>query len=116
MKTMGGIILFYIIFVTLLTFASRRLIKVLSKSDPFTFFDRFRRNFWLFVFSVLGLIASRFSPGLEWFVLVHLFFTIVQGLHNYSPAEADRFVRLVVDEFVSWGKAFIIVLILYNIF
>jgi hypothetical protein len=108
--------LFYVIFVTLLIFASLRLIKVLSKSDPFTSSDERRLRFWLFVIFFLGFIASRFSPGLEWFVLVNLFFTAVQGLHNYSPVEADLFVRKVVDEFVSFGKVFIVVVILYNIF
>jgi len=70
----------------------------------------------MFVILFLGLIASRCSPGLEWFVLVHFFFTVIQGFHNYSPAVADLFVRKVVDGFVSFGKVFIVVVILYNIF
>jgi hypothetical protein len=115
-KTIWDIILFHVIFVTLLFFASRRLIKVLSKSDPFTSSDDRRLRFWLFVIFFLGLIASRLSPGLEWFVLVHLFFTVLQGIHKYSPAEADLFVRKVVDGFVFFGKVFIVVIILYNIF
>jgi hypothetical protein len=68
------------------------------------------------VITFLGFIAYRLSPGLEWFVLVHLFFTVLQGIHKYSPAEADLLVRKIVDGFVSFGKVCIVVIILYNIF